>query len=514
MATRTPSLQARSRFHHYWGQYATAATLPNATGNPIGAPYFAELEVGDVAYVTGLAELYQCTSVGTSGIGDAVWTSAGAGHQTARFIVGNALAGDTIHTCDFLDPGNGTGLAAAITAATALGYGVDIFVRAGTITLNPALVALPLVLPANCTLRGAGQHATIIVTGNGAGATPLESFQLSIDTVVHDIRFIVPAYDAAAAAGFNIFGLATYVTVKDVTVSVTTSAVDGGVFAIFNAYLGANAEGIYCENVTIDAPVLGAGYATAGLYAFFLQGSTLAGQPYPEAKVPARFINCVVNSPGQYMFAIYSNFLEIEVDGLLSSGLGGVNAGITGYANLLAKAYKGPKVSRLVHDAQGVPTLQPSGSAYGVYISVTNGYTAGAQIVGTEIDRVSVFADVNVPGSDLVVITTRAPFTGGSVSDCQAYDTDAAGVMRLGLFSDNTGVLTSFAVNGCTVPGGLIIISESASTTSDNRVVNCESANLQIVAGCTNTIVVANRITVALTDAGTGTQAGLNIIGP
>lgn len=55
-----------------------------------------------------------------------------AAPRTAKFIVGNELAGDTIDVCDFLDPGNCTGIAAALAAATALGAGCDIYLRPGT----------------------------------------------------------------------------------------------------------------------------------------------------------------------------------------------------------------------------------------------------------------------------------------------------------------------------------------------------------------------------------------------
>ena len=71
-----------------------------------------------------------------------------ADHQTAKFIVGNELAGDTIDVCDFLDPGNCTGIAAALAAATALGTGCDIYLRPGTYdTTAVGAPTLPMELP-------------------------------------------------------------------------------------------------------------------------------------------------------------------------------------------------------------------------------------------------------------------------------------------------------------------------------------------------------------------------------
>ena len=78
MATRTPGLQSRSQYGSYWGQYASAAALPNASGNPLANPYFAQLEAGDIAFVTG-GTLYVCTSAGTLGGADAAWSAVGGG---------------------------------------------------------------------------------------------------------------------------------------------------------------------------------------------------------------------------------------------------------------------------------------------------------------------------------------------------------------------------------------------------------------------------------------------------
>lgn len=73
MATRTPPQQTRAQFGAKWGNYASGS-LPNQAGNPLGAAFFAVLEVGDLAYDTTEAELCVCMSVGTVGGGDAIWT--------------------------------------------------------------------------------------------------------------------------------------------------------------------------------------------------------------------------------------------------------------------------------------------------------------------------------------------------------------------------------------------------------------------------------------------------------
>lgn len=84
MTTRTPGPstsfpqgQARQQYQRDWGNYTSAATLPNAAGNLLSAPHFI-LEVGDTAFVIG-GQRYCCTSAGTAGGGDAVWTIDGTG---------------------------------------------------------------------------------------------------------------------------------------------------------------------------------------------------------------------------------------------------------------------------------------------------------------------------------------------------------------------------------------------------------------------------------------------------
>lgn len=74
MATRTPSLQERSRVHSHWGVYATGAELPNGSANPLASAHF-YLEEGDIAYVVATTTLYVCTSKGSPSGGNATWAA-------------------------------------------------------------------------------------------------------------------------------------------------------------------------------------------------------------------------------------------------------------------------------------------------------------------------------------------------------------------------------------------------------------------------------------------------------
>jgi hypothetical protein len=112
----------------------------------------------------------------------------------ATVVVGNTAAGDvnlsTFNICGFRyysDPGDGTGIEAALAAVSA---GV-IHVRRGTYNLQAGAVAGPLTIPAGVTLRGEGVGTVIVgrSTGNQQAVAVedggvLESLRISVPTGV------------------------------------------------------------------------------------------------------------------------------------------------------------------------------------------------------------------------------------------------------------------------------------------------------------------------------------------
>lgn len=200
MATRTPGAstsfptgQTRQQYQRNWGNYVSSATLPNAAGNILTTAQF-KLEAGDVAYVATSAttgDQWLCVDAGTAGGGDAVWVMFSAG-QTDRFapkyLVGiepndSAAAYASDGFFYFSDPGDGTGLEAALLAAA--GDPGDVWVRPGTIILDSAAVALPLAVPASVTLRGSGRTTRIITPG--AAGDILNAFDLSGECTLADM---------------------------------------------------------------------------------------------------------------------------------------------------------------------------------------------------------------------------------------------------------------------------------------------------------------------------------------
>jgi len=124
--------------------------------------------------------------------------------------VGNALAGDTAADCDFLDTGNGAGVAAAL-AATA-GTTADVGIKTGVYDFSlPGAPVLPLAVPAAVRLHGSGRTALAggPVTGTTFLMTPIERALFTVGTVgrVSDFTVILPAAATPAVSGISVIDL-------------------------------------------------------------------------------------------------------------------------------------------------------------------------------------------------------------------------------------------------------------------------------------------------------------------
>lgn len=73
MTTRTPQAQPRNLYHRDWGNYASLAVCPKASGTAVPLTSTSgRLEEGDTAMIIGAGPCY-CVSPGTIGVNDAVW---------------------------------------------------------------------------------------------------------------------------------------------------------------------------------------------------------------------------------------------------------------------------------------------------------------------------------------------------------------------------------------------------------------------------------------------------------
>lgn len=302
MAARTPGLQPRSAYHAYWGQYqyrdidasnsfagrtadVGADNLPNSTNNILNATEFAKLEAGDTAAtvdasspVTGTEfGLWTCIRPGTFGVGNAVWVrmDQGAGITTIRdahrIVVGitgadavdpatNALlnldpyiAG---YSADFIDVGDGAALALALATATAIsgqGTSVDLRIVSGDIDFSlTGVAALPLSIPQNCRVLGAGKNLTEITGLNATGADQ-QIFVLEDNATLEGVTLIskIPTGPAAPSSGGIIRSNRDF-SVRDVHIIVEDSANRSTRKGIEGSSFEVTASQAYIERVSIQ----------------------------------------------------------------------------------------------------------------------------------------------------------------------------------------------------------------------------------------------------------------------
>jgi hypothetical protein len=205
------ALRSALPFHNQWPNTTSYAALPN-----VSAPDTTALEEGDICYDSVNDVYYYCT-VPTPGA--AVWlTFGGFGPATDRqepyLIVGNALAGDTSLVCDILDPGDGTGIQTALSAAgydPLLNISRDVYVRPGEYFIS-GNSPITLNIPDGAKLRGAGRGRTIIYTPQANTAFTMTTFGCELQDLT--IKATGPAsgpgadgYIQVASGSQPIFGM-------------------------------------------------------------------------------------------------------------------------------------------------------------------------------------------------------------------------------------------------------------------------------------------------------------------
>lgn len=112
----------------------------------------------------------------------------GSGKQSNRIIVGNAPAGDTLAICDFLDPGDGSGITAAL-AASAIGIN-DVWLRPGYYG-NPGAVWN---VPPGVTLQGVDPAVVILASGSASR----QAFAVNTGSRIAGFSISIPPPDPGA----------------------------------------------------------------------------------------------------------------------------------------------------------------------------------------------------------------------------------------------------------------------------------------------------------------------------
>lgn len=490
-----------------WPAVASTANLPNVAGSPTQSSY---LEVSDECWVTG-GGLYVCT-VATLGAATWVLVVSTAGAQDkyeAAIIVGNALAGDTAANCTHLDPGDGTGIAAAFAAALALSpLLVDIDIRRGTytsgVTLNP---------PPGCNVRGAGIGCTIlkgpVATATQAGTVldPGANATLSDMTIV--VRDPAVGNTANARGAIGISAGCTYRDLDVVLGDNSGATVDAT--KICFSYQGSPViGGVTWENVSMRV----ANLTTFGVgvpYGIFLYSVAAA---YAEPSTPNTVRNCSFTVPtgGAAGVGFVTNVYATVVRSFRASGTNSA-CNVAG-TQTVTGTVRGPLIDDIDHDMRG--TLSTSG--YAVSVSASGVGASTPTILGTRISRVRAIASPTAT-------TGHALFTGSVGSGLTMQDlllsdlrmsNGGAGVGNVTMTVANTAGTN---IEGLTIEGvytkGDVTLTVGAAGTTTSAVLNDNTCRNLSVSGTTasKSTVVGNRITGTYTDTGTSTQAGLNNIG-
>jgi len=119
----------------------------------------------------------------------------GTDRYTAKLIVGNGPAGDTLAECHFLDPGDGTGIVAAIVAASLAGYPYpDVYIRPGVYDLGASGVGM-ITISSGIRVRGAGRQCVRIVTADATMGTDPHAFRLLDDAELFDVKILATTPD-------------------------------------------------------------------------------------------------------------------------------------------------------------------------------------------------------------------------------------------------------------------------------------------------------------------------------
>ncbi len=230
-----PNQQSSWRYSRHVGNYASPAELPNVAAATVQSP---RLFAGSIAFSISDLTLYVCVDATE---GAATWTALAAGvpgtdRRTAKLIVGNSLNGDTATDVDFLDPGDGSGIVAALAAIPA--GGGDIFIKAGLYDLSLGAVTGPFVIPTGVRVWGAGGLLTT-VSGTRiamrADDVNITAFELGVAANLSDIAITVPPPTVATTAGDGIVEADSRATVERVSVIMDGDSYVTANFAALNA---------------------------------------------------------------------------------------------------------------------------------------------------------------------------------------------------------------------------------------------------------------------------------------
>jgi len=449
-----------------------------------------------------------------------VTSSAGVGRTYYTIVVGNALEGDTLDSCNYLDPGDCTGLDAAIT----FGYNLKatIFVRRGTYTMPAAHD--PWDLTTTMHILGEGQGQTIIRAPVGdASHMPWRMFKLSgAFCELSDFGIFVPDRAATVAAYGSTRGMID-VSAFDCAVRRVTVITDSDFTATDKALGVLNFPdatiigGFVAEDVTLNcqntSPV---GHATnpygialvtsgeidgtaqvASAYGFgfaepvFTRMRVLGGM-CDELANPFYTCGFLTGRMSQYMLT------DSEFQ-FCSPAIGGIWSNLAG-----TTVSRGPRIDNVsIMDPDGLA----AGFATSVTLSMVNTGTA-LEFTRCNLSRIRIagcLTGAYIPGyvctSDATVVRDFSITDSSAVSRVTASEPMC--LVSLGTGARGTrlhGVVLETAT-GSAAPC-VLTLQDGAR----GHIIDCTADTIDITGAADKTIVALNTARTAITDSGTNTS--------
>lgn len=451
----------------------------------------------------GLAEFSSTDTLPNANLG------AGAGARGYTITVGNALMGDTLRMCDYLDAGDGVQLQAALTAAGA-GTGKNVWLRPGTVTLTAANPMLTV--PDNVQLWGVSRETTTIV-GISVSGMSQQVLLMGANSCLSDMTITSPAAISGVilVSPYGMVGMSTVgQRFNRVTVNVNAA---GGVLRSFAVGFGYDTTTSPGGSEFYDCTVNFIGATAAQMP--FPTGFYCGPQgTYTPVLAPIVFERCAVTTDGGGSQATaFIGPHNMRVRNCYAVKITGT--GILAGATLGAFTSLGPDIDGFTVDNRDVTgSVQPRAveiSAYGT-----------GTIVNTRAVGVRVLADSGtIAGSFGVLLTSRTTGTIiGAEIHCEI--SGAAGIWATYIAAQ--GGSTSRVRATCIAPGfdisidraggtiSDVSVSGSAATTSvssgssDVRLSNLKlSGLLTIASGVTGAIVDATTTYGSISDSGTNT---------
>lgn len=500
----------------------TASPEASITGSP-----------GDVFSDTTNGVLY----VKQTGVGNTGWVLNSTTAPTTCIVVGNSLEGDTLAVCHYLDPGTGTGIAAALASG---GTAKTVFVRRGTYTL--AATQALLSVPAGWTLQGEGTGATIIKPRIGdAATTPWVCVNLSGEKArILDIGFSVRDRAATIPAVTLPLGVvsigAKNTYVKNIYVDIPGAmAATVEPFAAVAISTTAAYGGQIIEDVTLNMASATLTGDAVNTYPFCAIASGSIAAPGNVATVLADTVaepvfsririlggQCdEVASPVYYTLGMLSTSLSEFT--MIDCDFRGVQSGIIGswtWNSGSAGTTRGPNIRNLyvLNDAGMAASYVTGGvamffaeagaGAFTVSRVHVEGLTNDGGSTGAFLPGVTISMDCST-ARDVRVrqVAATAKASGGADTYCSVS------------MPFNTGTMDDVEISGVVLtPSGvnngfLTAGSSTAATVTGLRVRGNVTDDLSISgSGTSKAIVSDNRARTAYSDAGTSTSISNNVV--